>query len=87
MGHTELYSGSVKVAVSIPDPLFHAAEDLARRQQRSRSDLYARALEHLLAGESDDEITTRLNEVYADDRGALDPALASAQADALRHNE
>ncbi|MBA2496097.1 MAG: ChpI protein [Acidimicrobiia bacterium] len=76
----------MKVAVSIPDPLFQAAEDLARRQRRSRSDLYARALEHLLAAEGDDEITARLDAVYAAHDGTLDPGLAIAQAHALRRD-
>lgn len=76
----------MKVAVSIPDPLFQAAEDLARRQRRSRSDLYARALEHLLAQEGDDEVTARLDAVYTTDSGALDPGLVIAQAHALRRD-
>lgn len=76
----------MKVAVSIPDPLFQAAEDLARRQRRSRSDLYARALEHLLAQEGDDEVTARLDAVYTTDGGALDPGMAIAQAHALRRD-
>lgn len=74
------------MAVSIPEPLFQAAEDLARRQRRSRSDLYARALEHLLAAEGDDEITARLDAVYTADHGELDPGLAMAQVRALRRD-
>lgn len=56
--------GRVKVAVSIPDPLFEAADDLARSRKVSRSQLYARALERLLAAEDDTEITSRLDSVY-----------------------
>ena len=36
------YTRPVKIAVSIPDPLFEAAEALARRERISRSQLYAR---------------------------------------------
>lgn len=57
--------GSVKLAVSIPDPLFEAADQLARHRKVSRSQLYAAALELLLATEDDAEITARLDRVYA----------------------
>lgn len=55
----------MKVAVSIPDPLYEAADQLARRRKMSRSQLYAAALERLLAAEDDSEITERLNSVYS----------------------
>ena len=63
--HTGLYSAPVKIAVSIPDPLFEAADRVARMRKVSRSHLYAIALEQLLATEDDTEITARLNTVYA----------------------
>lgn len=55
----------VKIAVSIPDPLFESGDQLARRRKISRSQLYAIALESLLTAEDDSEITGRLNAVYA----------------------
>jgi hypothetical protein len=55
----------VKIAVSIPDPLFEAADQLARHRKVSRSQLYAAALELLLATEDDSETTARLDRVYA----------------------
>jgi metal-responsive CopG/Arc/MetJ family transcriptional regulator len=55
----------VKLAVSIPDPLYEAADQLARHRKVSRSELYASALELLLAAESDTDITSRLDLVYA----------------------
>lgn len=73
----------MKVAVSIPDAVFEAAEALAARRQCSRSSLYAQALEHLLAAEDRDEVTARLDAVYAEEQSALDPALRDAQARAL----
>jgi metal-responsive CopG/Arc/MetJ family transcriptional regulator len=54
----------VKTAVSIPDPLFEAADQLARRRKVSRSQLYATALELLLAADDDSDITERLNAIY-----------------------
>jgi hypothetical protein len=64
----------MKTAVSIPDDVFEAAEDLARRMNTSRSQLYASALRALLA--SDTDITVRLNRVY-DTEGA-DVAITAA---------
>jgi metal-responsive CopG/Arc/MetJ family transcriptional regulator len=54
----------MKVAVSIPDPLFEAADQVARRRKLSRSRLYAAALELLLDAEDDNDITARLDRVY-----------------------
>lgn len=74
----------MKTAVSIPDPLFNAADQHARRQRLSRSELYARALARYLADESDDAVTDALNEVYGEADSSLDPAIAAGQRGALR---
>lgn len=73
----------VKVAVSIPDAVFEAAEELAARRQCSRSSLYAQALERLLAEADSDEVTARLDAVYAEEPSTLDPALREAQSRVL----
>lgn len=73
----------MKVAVSIPDAVFNAAEELAMRRQCSRSSLYAQALERLLAEADSDDITARLDAVYVDEPSGLDPAMRDAQARAL----
>jgi hypothetical protein len=69
----------MKTAISIPDSLFEAAEAAARRLDVSRSELYARALEAFLAARSDDDITQRLNEVYAEQPARIDPVLEQMQ--------
>ena len=69
----------MKTAVSIPDPLFEAADELAARLGISRSELYARALARELASESDESVSARLDIVYADLDSKLDPRLVSAQ--------
>jgi len=73
----------MKVAVSIPDGIFEAAEELAARRQCSRSSLYAQALERLLAEVDADEVTARLDAVHAHEPSELEPALRDAQARAL----
>ena len=74
----------MKIAVSIPDPLFAEAERLARRRKLSRSQLYAEALEMLVASEDDSDVTRRLDEVYRDLDSPLDTGLLNAQAEAVR---
>ena len=46
----------------------------------SRSALYAEALELLLAQQEEDEVTAKLNEVYADTDSTVDPFIAAATA-------
>lgn len=61
------YTHSVKTAISLPDALYHRAERVAQRLGRTRSALYAEALEaYLDATEGADEVTAMLDEVYAD---------------------
>jgi metal-responsive CopG/Arc/MetJ family transcriptional regulator len=77
----------MKTAVSLPDPLFAAADELARRLQVSRSELYARAIERYVKAHRQDRVTQALNRVYASEDSALDPALARLQARSLPHEK
>ena len=52
----------MKTAVSIPDDVFNEAEELARRTNVSRSELYANALRALIA--KDRAVTDTLDQVY-----------------------
>ena len=74
----------MKVAVSIPDPLFAEADRLAKRRKLSRSQLYAEALALLVSQQDRIEITRRLNEVHSRIDSRLDLGLAAAQSEALR---
>ncbi len=68
----------MKVAISLPDPVFSAADKLAHYLRISRSQLYAQALEEYLSKRQDAVVTERLNAVHAQAQ-PLDPALAAAQ--------
>ena len=70
----------MKTAVSLPDDLFASANDLAKRQGMSRSELYAVALTEYLAKHRDVDVTSKLNEVLADESSGVDPVLRAAQA-------
>jgi metal-responsive CopG/Arc/MetJ family transcriptional regulator len=69
----------MKTAVSIPDPVFQAADRMAARLRLSRSELYARALRRYLESDGDAEVTARLDAVYADVPSVLDPVLTELQ--------
>jgi hypothetical protein len=73
------YTCTMKTAISIPDRLFNAAEEAARRLAVSRSELYARALEQFLAARREEEVTQRLNAVYSEVPAQIDPVLARMQ--------
>jgi len=70
----------MKTAISLPDDLFALADALARRLRVSRSELYANAVAEYVAKHRDEDVTARLNTVYADLRSGLDPGLRRAQA-------
>lgn len=82
------YTKSMKTAISLPDPLFHAADRLAKRAQKSRSQLYADALREYLTRHAPDEVTEAMNQVV-DAIGPVqpDPFQARAAKRALEHTE
>ncbi len=69
----------MKTAISLPDPLFRSGDTLAKRLGVSRSELYARALAEFVAKYKAEQITQRLNAVYAAEDSRVDPSLAAAQ--------
>lgn len=73
----------MKVAISLPDSVFDAAEMLAQELSMSRSQLYAQALSEFLQARSASAVTAKLNEVYGREDAAVDPALVRAQVGAL----
>ena len=74
----------MKAAVSIPDPVFKAADELAQRMGVSRSRLYSVALLRFVQDHEEEAITARVNEIYANESSALDPVLQSIQARSIK---
>ena len=77
----------MKTAVSVPDPVFEEAEELARRLGTSRSALYTRALSAFLEAHRDEDITARMNRVCAEIDTSVDPVLAQMQALTMQPDE
>lgn len=55
------YTNGMKTAISLSDELFRRADQLAKRLEVSRSELYSRALREYLARHAPDEVTDSLN--------------------------
>ena len=83
LGITTVILSIMKTAISIPDPVFEAADKLAQRLGVSRSELYATAVTAYVESHRDDHITARLNEIYSTEDSSLDPFLQQLQAVSL----
>jgi predicted transcriptional regulator len=78
----------MKAAISVPDPVFKAADRLARRRRISRSELYTRAIVALLKAEDEGEVTAQLDRAYPDPAAsALPPELKGLPARILEKEE
>ena len=77
----------MKITVSIPDPLFTAAEQFAQEKGLSRSELYAQALQFYLETHRDQAITDALNRLYADESSVMDSAFVVMQLHAISKDE
>lgn len=75
----------MKVAISLPDPIFSAAEELAQKLRVSRSQLYAQAIEEYLDKRHDSAVRERLDAVYSVVPSTIDPDLVTAQQGAIGH--
>lgn len=69
----------MKVAISLPDPVFQAAEQLAKRLKKPRSHLYAEAIAEYVGARGGRSTTERLNAVYSAQSSAVDKEFQEAQ--------
>lgn len=77
----------MKTAISIPDPIFEEADELAERLGISRSQLYTTAVSQFVAMHREEAITEALNEVYPENESVVDPLLNQLQWLALPYEE
>jgi len=78
-GITSVILVQMKTAISIPDEVFDAAEEVAAQLGFSRSELYAKAVAAFVKDHRHSKVTAALNAVYKDEPSALDPGLARMQ--------
>ena len=81
----------MKTAISIPDPIFRAAEQLAERNGVSRSELYTTAISAYLKVHNGYDVTQRLNEIYEREESSspdpIDPVIQTLQIRSLPREE
>ena len=73
----------MKTAISIPDEVFLAADELARRLGMSRSELYATAVAEYLAEHRASGVKERLDVVYGIVDSELDDSVVQFQLSSL----
>ncbi len=81
------YTLGMKTAVSVPDDVFQRAERLARREGRSRSEVYSAALREYVARHSPDEVADALDRVVAELGEASDAFVTAANRRTLESTE
>jgi len=76
----------MKTAISVPNPVFEAAEGLAARIGISRSELYATAVAEYMARHRAAGVRERLDAVYdlEDEAARLETVLAIVQSESVR---
>jgi predicted transcriptional regulator len=79
------YTIIMKTAVSLPDQLYQEAEKTARSMGIPRSQLFARALEDFIALHKRENITEKLNRVYAEIDQNEFQAISNASVEAIRN--
>ena len=69
----------MKTAISIPDVVFRAAEQFARKSKISRSSLYTKAISEYVEKHRRRGITEALDEIHGKLPSKMDPVLAKLQ--------
>jgi len=77
----------MKIAISLADDVFAAADTLAAKLKISRSRLIALALTEFIAKHRSSKVTERLDAVYATEESPVEPALGRAQRRAIKRSE
>lgn len=77
----------MKTAISIPDQIFRAAEGLAHRLGKSRSQLYAEAVAEYMESHKNQDVTKILDEIYAIEDNSVDEELNTMQMHSIPKEE
>jgi metal-responsive CopG/Arc/MetJ family transcriptional regulator len=70
---------AMKIAISIQNPIFEAAERLAKELGMSRSELYTTAISAYIEAHRSNIVMASLNEIYTKEASTLDPVLLRMQ--------
>ncbi len=73
----------MKTNISIPNPVFEIARQLAREMNISLSELYTAALSAYVANYQGENVTEILDEIYEKEPSALDTELVALQVTSI----
>ena len=71
----------------MPDSIFKAAEELAKRLGISRSALFTQAVADFIKKHKNDGITSALDEIYGEESSKLDQVLQGMQSASFQDEE
>ncbi len=74
----------MKTAISVPDEVFEAADRTARKLGVSRSELYSTAVYEYIERRRVEDVTSRLNDLYASESSELDENLGQMQGQSIK---
>jgi metal-responsive CopG/Arc/MetJ family transcriptional regulator len=77
----------MKIAISLPDDLFHSVDALVRKLGVSRSRLVAEALAEYVAKHRTSRVTEQLNAVYSSESAAVAEPVHRAQRRVVKRSE
>ena len=73
----------MKTAISIPDEIYHSADQLAKRFGMSRSELYSKAVSDYINAHKNEAVTKALDQIYTKEKSGIDPAINVMQLRSL----
>jgi metal-responsive CopG/Arc/MetJ family transcriptional regulator len=77
----------MKTAISIPNTLFEAVEETAKKMGVSRSKLFSLAVKEYLKDHNMKNVTTKLNECYKKNKSKLEESIETAQLSSISKEE
>ncbi|MBT4519405.1 MAG: hypothetical protein HOC23_05315 [Halieaceae bacterium] len=77
----------MKTAISVPDEVFEAADRAAKKLGVSRSELYSTAVYEYIERHRVEDVTSRLNDLYASENSKLDENLGLMQGRSLNNED
>jgi hypothetical protein len=77
----------MKTEISVPNPIYEAAERLAAALGMSLSEFYVAALAAYVATYQNGDVTKRLDEVYAKEQSTVEPEMVAIQIASIGDQE
>ena len=77
----------MKTAISVPDEVFEAADRTAKKLGVSRSELYSTAVHEYIERHKMEDVTSRLDDLYASDSSELDEYLGQMQSQSMKKED